>query len=263
MRKRASNSLRAAACPGLTALTVVGLPLPAYAVDFGTGNVAVYRVAGTSTTTASAVFVDEFTPTGALVRSIALPTTTVGSNFRLTARANTSEGMMTRSGDRSALVVTGYDAATASTISTTTASANRVVGTITCATVIDTSTGLSVPTTNPIRGAYSTNGTKLWVFGDNDAADLGGVYFTTVGSSTGTQIIPAGSRGSGRHLEAFGGQLYMSTSGSGITGTPKLAAVGTGLPETPSAPFTNQVSPSSAASPSPPPAAGPNRSCPR
>lgn len=55
---------------------VVGTPQRADAAPFTSGNVVVYRVgtgAGSLVNTGSAVFLDEFTPVGVLVQSIALP----------------------------------------------------------------------------------------------------------------------------------------------------------------------------------------------
>src|SRR5262245_8201285 len=82
---------------------------------FSPGNLVIYRV-GTGTgsllNTGNPVFVDEYSPAGTLVQSIALPTTTVGSNRRLISSGTaSSEGMLTRSADGRYLVLAGYDAA--------------------------------------------------------------------------------------------------------------------------------------------------------
>src|SRR5262249_17571744 len=59
-----------------------------YAASFTSGNLVVYRVGDGSAALgsgATAVFLDEYTPGGVLVQSIALPTTISGANRRLTA----------------------------------------------------------------------------------------------------------------------------------------------------------------------------------
>ena len=235
--------LRALSRVGVTALVVAGLVAagtsPAGAADqFGSGNVVVYRVgtgAAASGSAARAVFLDEYTPTGTLVRSIAMPTATVGADKRLVAKGDDkSEGMLTRSADGQFLAVPGYDAAVGSTVGSgsTSAAVPRVVGLVDCAAEVDTSTALTdVLSGNEIRGAYTSNGTNIWAMGDNDSASTAGTYFTTIGATTATNLIPAASRGSQRHLEAFGGQLYTTGSGSG-TGI-RFASVGSGLPTTP------------------------------
>ena len=61
--------------------------LPATAADFTPGNLVVLRVgdgSGTLSSAATPVFLDELTPSGALVRSVPLPTATAGTNRRLT-----------------------------------------------------------------------------------------------------------------------------------------------------------------------------------
>src|ERR1051325_839178 len=115
----------------------------ASAGSFTPGNIVVYRVgtggAATLAGTATAVFVDEYTPAGAFVQSVPLPTTTSGAQHALDASGtSTSEGMMTRSADGRYLVLGGYDAVLGGTIATN--ASNRVLGRIDSAGTIDTST---------------------------------------------------------------------------------------------------------------------------
>ncbi len=89
-------------------------PKPA-AASFSAGNLVVYRVgtgAAALNNASTAVFLDEYTPSGTLVQSIPLPTADSGANQTLTAAGNaTSEGLLTRSTDGSYIVLTGYDVA--------------------------------------------------------------------------------------------------------------------------------------------------------
>jgi hypothetical protein len=114
------------------------------------GNVAIYRVgtgSGSLINTGNAVFIDEYTPAGVLVQSIAMPTTASGSNKPLIASGTaTSEGLLTRSSDGQYLMLTGYGStlpAAGSLAGTASATVNRVVGRVDGAGAIDTSTALS------------------------------------------------------------------------------------------------------------------------
>ena len=200
----------------------------ATAAAFTQGNVVVYRVGavgGSLTSSAAAsVFLDEFTTTGTLVQSIAMPTADNGANQMLTASSTaTSEGFLTRSADGKYLALTGYDAAVGTTgiASTTSAAVNRTVGVVDWLGNVNTSTALNTFTGNNVRSVASTNGTDLWVSGAT------GIVKTTLGS-TGTSF--ASLSGSNiRDVAIFDGQLYNS-SGSGTV--PKIGTVGTGLPIT-------------------------------
>jgi hypothetical protein len=135
-------------------------------------NLVVYRVGNGSAalnSNATAVFLDEFTPAGALVQSIAMPTAVNGSHKRLTASGTaTSEGFLTRSQDGRYLVLPGYDAApgTGSISTSLSTTINRVIGRVDASGVVDTTTALTDAMSggNP-RGASSTNGTDLWISG--------------------------------------------------------------------------------------------------
>ena len=205
------------------------------AAGFTAGNIVVYRVGdGTASLTnaATAVFLDEYTPAGVLVQTIALPTSASGANKRLTASGTaTSEGLLTRSVDGQYLLLTGYDAAPA-TASITTSSAstiNRVIARVDSSGVVNTTTALSDGSTgsNP-RSATSTDGTNLWMTGG-----AGGPRYTTLGSTTSTQV--SATTTNLRQTNIFGGQLYVSS----MSGTVRLATVGSGTPTTSGQTITN------------------------
>src|SRR5438094_2275132 len=100
----------------------------AIAAPFTAGNLVIYRVGDGAAALGSggtAVFLDEYTPTGTFVQSVAMPAT--GASGRLVASGTaTTEGFLTRSQDGRYLVVPGYDAALAATVTSTTAP--RVIG---------------------------------------------------------------------------------------------------------------------------------------
>jgi hypothetical protein len=196
---------------------------------FGATSVVIYRVgdgAADLSNTGSAVFLDEYAPHGALIQSIAMPTGVEGDNKQLIASGTaTSEGLITLSDDRQYLVLAGYATDLGGTASLSGTSGNtvpRTVGVVTYDGGIDTTTALQdfASSSNP-RGAFSTNGTDLWV-----AGGTGGVRYTTIGSSTSTQLSTTASNLRGVHV--FNGQLYVSAN----TGEIRVATVGEGTPKT-------------------------------
>lgn len=202
---------------------------------FTPGNLVIYRVGNGGAAlaaTATPVFLDEYTPAGVFVQSIALPTAASGSNKIITSSGSaTSEGLLTRSTDKQYLLATGYDAAvgTAGIATSTSATVNRVVGRIDYTGSVDASTALSDFSTgsNP-RVATSVNGTDIWV-----AGGAGGIRYTTFGATTSTQISTTVTNL--RNANIFGGQLYVSSS----SGTTRLATVGSGMPTTSGQTITN------------------------
>lgn len=202
--------------------------LVVYRVGTGTGNLA---------NTGNAVFLDEYTVDGALVQSIPAPTADVpaSSTHALVASGTaTSEGGISISADGQYIALTGYDStipAGSSLTGSASATVNRTVGILNTGTgVLDTSTALNdFSTGNNPRSAVTEDGTNIWVGGA-----AGGVRYTTLGSSTSTQLSTTLTNI--RQVNIFGGQLYESdSSGSAV----RLGTVGTGLPTTSGQTITN------------------------
>ncbi|WP_212744937.1 beta strand repeat-containing protein, partial [Hymenobacter jeollabukensis] len=196
--------------------------------------------------TAAAVFLDEYTPNGNLVQSIALPTSGSGSQkqFTLTASA-TSEGMLALSTDRRYLTLVGYDAAPATT-SVTASAAARVVARIDVNGSIDTSTGLTdAYLASSPRGAATDDGTRFWLAGTGSPTSSGGTRSATLGATTSTLLSTAPTNV--RAVGIYGGQLYISSSSGTNIG---VNTVGTGLPTT-AGQNTTLVIPGNGTSPSP------------
>lgn len=193
--------------------------------SFTPGNIVVSRVGdgvAALTNGATAVFLDEYTPAGALVQSIAMPTAVAGSDKRLTcAGTSTTEGLLTRSADGQFLVLAGYDAAvgTATIASSTPAAANRVIARIDYNGVINSSTALT-DITGAFRSACTTNGTDFWASGASAA-----VRYTGLGATTSLQITSAPTNT--RFIGIFNNQLFTTSASSTFFG---VCAVGTGLP---------------------------------
>lgn len=202
-----------------------------FAQPFVPGNVVVYRAGdgiAPLRSVSTKIFLDEYSPAGVLVRSIAMPTTASGANFPLTGSGTaTSEGYINRSVNNEFLLLGGYasDTGVVSIASSTVSTYKRVVaivdanGNVNTATVLD-----SAFSGGNIRSVISPDGSALWISGSNS-----GIRYTTAGVTADKRITttsfsyPANYRA----LQIFGGQLYASTS-SGTTY--RLVTVGTGTP---------------------------------
>ncbi len=206
------------------------------AAPFAPGNLAVYRIGeGTADLvgTGNPVFIDEYTTAGALVQSIALPTTATDPQKPLIASGTaTSEGLLSRSTDSRFLIVPGYGTALGGAALSGTASnvVSRVAGRVSFNGDVDTSTALSDwSNLNNPRSGTSTNGTDIWV-----AGAAGGVRYTTLGSTTSTQL--SATVVNIRQLNGFNGQLFASTSSGTAV---RVGTVGTGFPATTGQTITN------------------------
>ena len=182
------------------------------------GNLAIYRVGdGTAAlgSTGTAVFIDEYTTAGTLVQSIAVPTTTSGSNHRLVASGTaTSEGLITRSSDGKSLVFAGYDAALGTT-------GVKSSGTLTIGIIkngaTDTATSTTTLNGDNIRGVAYDGGSGFWLSGANGLA-----YVNYASSGAGTSLRTANTRA----VSIYNNQLYLSTG----AGTGGVYSLGTGKP---------------------------------
>ena len=205
------------------------------------GNVVVYR-AGSGTgdllSTGNPVFLDEFSPTGTLVQSVALPTTASGNNNPLIASGTaTSEGLLNRSVNGRFLLPTGYGTtipAASSLPGTAGTAVPRIIGTVDGNATIDTSTALSdFASGNNPRSAASLDGTGLYGTGG-----AGGVRFAANTSAptptTSTQV--SSTVANLRNVNIFGGQLFVSTSSGS---TVRIGTVGSGTPTTAGQTITN------------------------
>ena len=205
------------------ALGAIIVPVVAHAstaTAFTAGDLVVYRVGDGSTSlssNAAPVFLDEYSPTGTLVESVALPTGDSGTTHELTGSGSaSSEGEITLSADGRYLLAPGY---------------HQPVGTdnvsdtddVTVARVgadgsVDTSTMLSgFADGNNVRGATSTDGTSIWVSGAEK-----GIGYTTLGSSTYTDLNDSNVR----QVQVVGGQLYTTSAKDSIG----VSTVGSGTP---------------------------------
>ncbi|MFC1421046.1 Ig-like domain repeat protein [Streptacidiphilus cavernicola] len=240
---RPSRLLVSAACLALLAGATAAVgSTAAQAADpgstFSAGDVVVYRVGdGTSALSGAGapVFLDEYSPAGALVRSVALPTTASGANKSLVSSGSaTSEGGLTLSADGRYLVATGYAASVGATGLSSSAAATlpRTVARVDASGTVDSSTSLTdfADGNNP-RSVVSDDGQEFWVGGA-----AGGVRYAPLGATSSTALT-ASSYKNVRQLAIADGQLYTSADPSKASVT--VATVGAGLPTGPTQPVTN------------------------
>jgi len=195
----------------------------AAAAPFTAGNLVLYRVGDGSAALGSggtAVFLDEYTPAGTLVQSVAMPT---AASPRLVASGTaTTEGFLTRSEDTRYLIVPGYDAAlgTAVTASNT---VPRVIGRVDANGNLDASTSYidTATVTQNIRSATSVDGARFWTSGATQ-----GPRTIVFGATTATVISTTNTNT--RQINIFNDQLYIASG----AGTVRMATIGTGLPTT-------------------------------
>jgi hypothetical protein len=149
-----------------SALTAVaGATAARAATTFAPGDVVVYRVgtgSGALGSGGTAVFLDEYTPSGTLVQSVPLSNAASGSNKPLVASGwAASEGLLTLSADGRYLVATGYDAAlgTSKVGSAAAATTPRTVALVDGQGTVNSSTALTdVADGNNVRSAVSADG---------------------------------------------------------------------------------------------------------
>jgi hypothetical protein len=205
---------------------------------FTAGDVVVYRVGdGSSSLSGSGapVFLDEYSPSGSLVTSVALPTSDNGSRHALVGSGTAnSEGGLTLSADGRYLVATGYDATvgTAGLASSAATSVPRTVARVDASGDVDTSTALKdfADGNNP-RSAVSEDGSEFWIGGA-----AGGVRYATLGASSSASLTTSTYKNV-RQLEIVDGQLYTSADPSKASLT--IATVGSGLPTSGNQTITN------------------------
>jgi len=162
----------------LFALVTLAVPLAvgAQSLFFAPGNLAVLRVGDSSqglTNSGNTVYIDQFTPGGTLVNTVAIPDS--GSSDLLISGTAGSEGGLARSLDRSALARAGYHA-----------DRRAVSGSLA------NQTGAAVPrgiATVNSQGSYTLFQTRTTVYSGNNihgAASDGTNDFWTAGTPNGT-----------------------------------------------------------------------------
>ena len=185
------------------------------------GNLVIYRVgtgAAALNSTATAVFLDEYTPTGVLVQSIPVPTT--GATAMTAVGNSGTEGTMSVSGDGSRLVFAGYrkDAGGTSPASDTPAVSNRVVGMLGLDGSVDTSTAIT-DSVGALRSATAASPTSSIYLGTANGVR----YVAGPGAAVTSTVID--TRNS-RQVVQSGGILFAGNGSTTITA--KVQSYGAG-----------------------------------
>jgi hypothetical protein len=198
----------------------------AQAAPITPGNLVIYRVGdGTAAlgTTATAIFLDEYTPGGTLVQSIPLPTSG-GTAFTAVGNAST-EGIISRSQDGTSLIFTGYQKAAGGTSPAADAYTvtPREIGTLTASGTFSIPTTLindnALTTANTIRSATSVDGlSAFWVSTSSRVSYLGAP------SPSGAGTVQIDARNS-RQVNLSGNTLFAANGSTAITG--KVQTYGT------------------------------------
>lgn len=183
------------------------------------GNIVVYRVGdGTAglTTTAAAVFLDEYNASGTLVQTFPVPTT--GASQMVAIGNSTTEGIISRSQDGTKFVFTGYRASTGSAPGG--ASPNftpRVFGTLDVSGSLNTSFAVTDATSAVPRSATTVDGSAFWV-----ATSTGLRYVGTPSASSSSILIdPRNSR----QVNLDSNTLFASNGSTAVTA--KVQSYGT------------------------------------
>ncbi len=214
----------------------------AFAGNFTASNLVVLRVgdgASALSSSAAPVFLDEYTITGVLVQSVALPTAVSGSNHALTLSGSAgSEGSLVLSANGQYLSFAGYDAAPGLVKVSSDSVTNRTIGYVGANGIVNTSTGINAGSAyvkNNIRGAVTNNGTSFWCAGTGSGSTAG-MWYLSAGSFTSSAIQVSSTENNIRVANIFGGQLYTSSGAGAYHG---VNAVGSGMPVTTGQTMTN------------------------
>ena len=212
---------------------------------FTPGNLLVLRMGDGSPlpsgNVATALFLDEVTPTGSRVQTIPVPVADNGPHQTLTgSRSGEAEGLLTRTGDGQYVFFAGYDAPPGTTNLSGRPSSEiaRVVARLGADGTLDTTTTITDGySPGTVRGVFSPDGANLWVSGGAISTSnlTGGLRHTTFGSPGPTTQISTTFTNT-RGVTIAGGQLYAAATSN--PGPLRLGAVGSGAPTTPGQPIT-------------------------
>src|ERR1035441_6286607 len=161
------------------------IPLKA---QFTPGNIVVERLGDATysggTSSATPIYLDEYTTDGTYIQTVALPTATANGNYEITENGVAGKaGVMTLSANGKYLCVTGFVASPGlPNVSNTTSSANpRIIARIDYNGTVNSTTRTSVAfNTGKIRSAATIDGSEFWACGNQ-----GGVqYWSSLGATS-------------------------------------------------------------------------------
>src|SRR5262249_296802 len=178
---------------------------------------------------ATPVFAEKRTIGGSLLATIPMPTMAAGANLACTLSGTANaEGQVQLSVDGRFATLACYAAAvgTANVSTSAAATINRVAARLDATGAVDTSTALATAfDLQPVRSAFTTDGTAFWLAGGTSGA-TNGVYATTFAATTGeVQVLAAPN--APRIVSVYGGQLYCDSPTAPFQ---NVFSIGTGTP---------------------------------
>ena len=194
-------------------------PSHVFSASFNKGNLVVSRVAN-ATTGWQSVYLDEYTPTGTFVQTVALPdATAILPNRPIGINAQSSnDGTLNLSVDRKYLVMGGYKTGISSVLAKD--GNTRIVATVDKDATVNTTTELSDIGTTAwgFKSVVSTNGIDLWLSGQF------GINYTTLGASKSTNLTTTTLNPINQGI--YDNKLYFSST----TATNLFGSLNNGLP---------------------------------
>jgi hypothetical protein len=187
---------------------------------FKSGNIVVVRLGDGSAIDPQnptvPMFLDEYTPTGAFVQSVALPTVDNGSNLRMSqVFYNGDISLLTLSPNKEFLTLVGFKASPGtSTSGINSSSFDRTIAKVDYNGAVNSSTAILgtdvVPsgTTGFPMSVITDDGTRFWTV--HESALGGGIRYSLLGQSTSTNIITSSTI---KTLNIDNGQLYCTRTG--------------------------------------------------
>jgi hypothetical protein len=197
------------------------VPVP---VPFGRGNLAVTRYGSSGVTSSGTlpVYIDEFAPVtgalysaGQLMRSVPIPTANYGPNYGYVGSAvrSNADGAIGISPDRTKMAISGFNSAIGNG-NVNGGSSPRVVAILDSDGNLDTRTGFSDGSNQPMRTATVTDSATVYIaYGNNSYglrhASLPRTMTNTPQTRTGTTVFPTISL---KKLGVYEGNMYFTTS---------------------------------------------------
>ncbi|CAN5400098.1 hypothetical protein BH10BAC5_BH10BAC5_07490 [soil metagenome] len=204
----------------------------ANSAPFTINNLVIIRVGdGTALTSAAyPVFLDEYTPAGVFVQTVALPVAVSGGNLILTQNGNsTSEGFLQLSLDGQYLVIPGYNAipgtlAVSGTSTTGGTPVLRVFGLVDAAGNVNTTNGTEAFSGGNIRSVTTVDGTYFYAAGSNS-----GVRYQVAGGAPNSSVQLSTTPTNNRVVKVFNTSVYISSASGTFQGVYNF---GPGFPTT-------------------------------
>ncbi len=214
----------------------VGISQAAFAAAFTAGNLVVSRIGVGSaalTGNTAAVFLDELTPAGSGVQSVAIPTAAFSKGFGMTIGGNSSsQGQLERSVDGRFLTIFGYDAPVG-LAGPSSAASNRGRTIVRVSARGDqgilANTRIEQGGSTP-RAAKTIDGSSYYTAADGGSGPSGGLRYHLAGAIV-NGVLMNGTTTNIRTVNIFNNQLYIgaSTAGGGVEAR-GVSTIGTGIP---------------------------------